>query len=166
MTTIIKPPSFLGYTDDLIGKPSIFLAGSIEQGKAVNWQKQFEEAFADEDVVIYNPRRDDWNSSWVQSIENDQFRKQVEWELSALSSAGTIAMYIDPITRSPITLIELGLYATSGKIIVCCPKGFYRKGNVDIVCEKYAIPQADNLEDLIWIVKERVGIDVQNGDKK
>lgn len=161
MTRIIKPPSFLGYTDDLIGKPSIFLAGSIEQGKATNWQKQFEEAFADEDVVIYNPRRDDWDSSWVQSIKNKQFREQVEWELNALASAGTIAMYIDPETKSPITLLELGLHATGGKLIVCCPKGFYRKGNIDIVCNKYGIPQADDLEDLIWVVKERVGVNDQ-----
>ena len=60
---------------------SVFLAGSIEMGKAENWQDKVERLLANEDIIIYNPRRDDWNSSWVQSKDNPQFREQVEWEL-------------------------------------------------------------------------------------
>ena len=48
--------------------------------------------------------------------------------------------YIDPETKSPITLMELGIHAHGSKIIImCCPDGFYRKGNVEIVCDRYAI---------------------------
>ena len=54
-------------------------------------------------------------------------------------------MYFDPETKSPISLLELGLFANSGKIHVICPEGFWRKGNVDIVCDEYNIPMYKDL---------------------
>lgn len=56
-------------------------------------------------------------------------------------------MYFDPNTKSPISLLELGLYATSNKLHVICPDGFYRKGNIEIVCDKYNIPIYENIEE-------------------
>jgi hypothetical protein len=47
-------------------------------------------------------------------------------------------MYFVPGTISPISLMELGLFAN--KCVVYCPEGFERKGNVDIVCQRYNIP--------------------------
>ena len=58
-------------------------------------------------------------------------------------------MYFDPETKSPITLLELGLYARSGKLVVCCPHGFWRRGNVDIVCDRYGVDQVKLLDTLI-----------------
>ena len=127
---------------------SVFLAGSIEMGKAENWQKYIENGFTNTDIIILNPRRDDWDSSWSQDISNDKFREQVEWELRAMERADIIVVYFDPDTRSPITLLEFGLFAKSGKLIVCCPDGFWRKGNVDIVCKKFRIEKAVNLYNL------------------
>lgn len=54
-------------------------------------------------------------------------------------------MYFDPFTKSPISLLELGLFANSGKLHVICQSPFWRKGNVDIVCAKYNIPVYENL---------------------
>jgi len=133
-------------------KFSIFLSGSIEQGKAVNWQDKICSYLEDKDIIILNPRRDDWDSSWVQSITNPQFKQQVEWELEALEKADLVVVYFDKDTKSPITLLELGLLARSGKLIVCCPKGFWRKGNVDIICERYDIQQVDSLEELVLAI--------------
>ena len=132
---------------------SIFLAGSIEMGVAENWQVRLEKGLTEEDVVIFNPRRDDWDSSWVQSIENNKFREQVTWELTALEKSNIIAMYFDPTTKSPISLLELGLFARTGKMIVCCPEGFWRKGNVDIVCHRYGVQQVKSIDELIAEVK-------------
>lgn len=56
---------------------------------------------------------------------------------------------VDPTTKAPITLLELGLFATSGKLVVCCPEGYFRKGNVDIVCRRHGIPQVETLEGLV-----------------
>jgi hypothetical protein len=86
----------------------------------------------------------------VQSADNPQFREQVEWELDALELANLVVMYLAPGTMSPISLLELGIYAANGgnKLVVCCPEGFHRKGNVDIVCERYGIEQVDSLDEL------------------
>ena len=57
---------------------SIFLAGSIEMGIAESWQEKVVQELKNEPVIILNPRRDDWDSSWEQKIDNLQFREQVE----------------------------------------------------------------------------------------
>lgn len=135
-------------------KIKIFLAGSIEMGIAEDWQKRVVDQFKEEDVIIFNPRRDNWNSSWVQSKDNLEFRLQVEWELNALEKSDYIILYLDPDTKSPISLIEMGLFAHSKKMFIVCPDGFWRKGNIDIVAERYHIPQFSNLEELITTVRE------------
>src|SRR3990167_1048140 len=133
-------------------KKYIFLAGSIEMGKAENWQEKVVRLLADTDYILLNPRRPDWDSSWVQSIDNPKFREQVEWELEAMTVADKILMYFDPNTKSPISLLELGLHAKDGSLVVVCPEGFWRKGNVDIVCHRYGIAQVDTIEEAIKLL--------------
>lgn len=132
---------------------SIFLAGSIEMGLAEDWQSMIEKELDGHNVTIYNPRRDSWDSSWVQSIHNEEFREQVEWELDHLDKSDVIVMYFDENTKSPISLLELGLYASSGKMIVYCPEGFWRKGNVDIVAQRYDITQVNSFNELLIALK-------------
>jgi len=158
---IIRPPAEIQLRGTVV-----FLAGSIEMGSAERWQDRVCQALIADDVTVLNPRRDDWDSSWVQSIEDASFRDQVDWELAGLSLANVIAMYLAPGTQSPISLLELGLYAASGKLIVCCPEGFWRKGNVDIVCQVYGVEQAKSLDDLVDRVKARLGMQEEGGSRK
>ncbi len=153
MARVLKPPAPL---DLATGERAVFLAGSIEMGSAGPWQAEVERALADLPVVILNPRRDEWDSSWAQSISNPQFRGQVEWELNGLHRADAIAMHFDPATKAPITLLELGLFATSGKGVVCCPPGYWRRGNVEVVCGRYGVPLVTDLPALIQAVRERL----------
>jgi len=94
-------------------------------------------------LTILNPRRDDCDDSWFQSIHDTQFRQQVEWEIAAQEMADVIFMYFAPDTKAPITLLELGLFARSGKLVVCCPDGYWRKGNVEVVCHRFGVPMSD-----------------------
>ena len=149
---LIKPPTLI----DTEEKPSIFLAGSIEMGTAEHWQVKVEKHFLNDDVCVLNPRRDVWDPSVKQSYYDDTFRKQVEWELEGQETADVIAMYFDPKTKSPITLMELGLFAESGKIIVCCPKGFWRKGNIEVVCFKYGIPLSTEFDIFLQEVRNKL----------
>ncbi|KAF2259106.1 hypothetical protein CC78DRAFT_592910 [Lojkania enalia] len=57
------------------------------------------------------------------------------WEMTNLDKADLIILYLHPNTISPVTLMELGRYSQSGKIIVCCPEGYHRRGNVQYLCE-------------------------------
>jgi Nucleoside 2-deoxyribosyltransferase like len=135
---------------------NVFLAGSIEMGVAEHWQKKVIDALSDKPIRFLNPRRDDWDSTWSQDIHNDQFVEQVVWELSSLELAQIVIMYFDPNTKSPISLLELGLHAKEQKLIVLCPEGFWRKGNVDVVCEYYGINQVDTFEELIDFLKKHI----------
>lgn len=156
----IKSPELYYNSNDLIG--DIFLGGSIEMGAAEQWQERLVKHFEDTSVRFLNPRRDDWDSTWVQEASNPQFSEQVNWELDALEYSDLIVFYFDPNTKSPITLMELGLVAGCGKVIVCCPDGFWRKGNVEIVCQRYDITLVHTFDDLVneigqvinyWITK-------------
>lgn len=136
----------------MVGKTTIFLAGSIEMGKAAFWQNQMcEELVKIPDRIIFNPRRPDWDSSWKQSVDEPKFVEQVEWELDYLTNAHIVLFYFDPNTIAPISLLELGLVRGRFKneIIVCCPDGYFRKGNVDIFCKQFFTPMVNSLEEML-----------------
>jgi hypothetical protein len=143
---VFLPPQNIALRDR--SKKSIFLAGSIEMGLAEDWQQQLGDWLIDKNYNVFNPRRADWDSSWIQTYEDPNFSQQVKWEMNALEKADYIIMYLDPQTKSPISLLELGLHAASKKLFVVCPDGFWRKGNVEVVCSLYDIPLFNNLEEL------------------
>ncbi|WP_114239321.1 nucleoside 2-deoxyribosyltransferase domain-containing protein [Dyella sp. C9] len=150
--TVIVSPQPLPHD----GRTKVFLAGSIDMGKAVDWQKQLIDALADTNVVILNPRRTDWNPAWKAELNDEHFAQQVNWELSALDQADVVVMYLAPGSHSPVSLMELGLHARSGKVIVLCPEGYWRKGNVDAVAARYQVEQADSMDDLLRRLRKRL----------
>jgi hypothetical protein len=132
-----------------------FLAGSIEMGQAEQWQQRIVDALSEVgDLVVLNPRRDDWDDSWEQRADDPRFSEQVSWELDMLDAADVVVMYLAPGTKSPVSLLELGLCARSGKLRVCCPEGFWRRGNVEMVCRRNRIPLFDTLDDLIMDLRQ------------
>ena len=150
---LAKAPS--GYPKDGY---KIFLGGVIDMGKGEPWHETVIEALDAYDVVILSPKRDDWDSSWEQSLEDERFVEQVEWELDAQESAD-LHLYVFASSpkeaaksKAPITLMELGLHA-SDDTLVCCPEGYFRKGNVDVVCRRYDIPVYESLDDMIDDIK-------------
>lgn len=147
---IIKAPEKIIKTR----KPVIFLAGSIEMGKADDWQTKIAKQLEKYKGTILNPRREHWDTSWKQTIANNKFRTQVEWEFSGLDKSDYIIMYFAPDSKSPISLLELGLFSKSHKIICCCPKKFWRRGNVEFICKKFKLPILDNLEQVIELLKK------------
>lgn len=166
---ILKAPSRERF---LTASTRIFLAGSIDMGDAEDWQKTIteflEEASSDKHkITIYNPRRDDWDSSWEQSIENTQFYDQVTWELDNIEKADIVLVYFSEDSKAPITLLELGKVVESDKtVIVYCPKGFYRKGNVDIVCYRKDIPVTESIDELKDSLRQVLGIDYEPDEEE
>ncbi len=137
----VQPPTRL----DKKPLRSIFLAGSINMGTAPKWQNEMAEMLSDLPIVVYNPRCDregnTFDPTLKQDISNPKFKEQVDWEMDHLEQSDIIAMYFDPHPEklSPITLLELGHHAKDHKLIVCCPDGFLRKGNVQVVCNRFGI---------------------------
>ncbi|KAF2830246.1 hypothetical protein CC86DRAFT_368074 [Ophiobolus disseminans] len=149
-STIHVPP-----TKPHITRPSIILYGAIQPEPA--WQTQLTTSLSDLPIDILDPRRADWDSTWVEDISSPVFKEQVEWEMDGAKVANVIAFYFVPGALTPVALLELGMYAASGKVLVCCPEGFYKRGNVQIVCERYGIGLVETLGELVEGARGRLG---------
>lgn len=136
----------------------IFLAGSIEMGKAEMWQDRLAKDLMNEKVILFNPRRDDWDSSWVQDpTPGTQFHQQVNWELDHIRRADMVVFYFDPETQSPITLMELGYcIGTNKPIVICCPEGYFRKGNVVIMSRLVGATPVDTYDEFLSKIKSKI----------
>ncbi|KAF2200743.1 hypothetical protein GQ43DRAFT_463727 [Delitschia confertaspora ATCC 74209] len=147
---------------------SVFLAGSIEMGKAINWQRHLSTSLSPLPITILNPRRGHWDAMAKPTPQDKTFRTQVEWELGALENASVIAFFFDKNTLSPVSLLELGLWARSGKVVVCCPEGYWKGGNVRLVCEREGVPCVTSFRELVPEVVRMLkskGLEVPEGVK-
>jgi hypothetical protein len=144
-----------------VKRTSVILYGGIQPEPA--WQTSLATSLSDLPIDILDPRRDDWDNTWVEDISFPKFKEQVEWEIEHAEVADVIVFYFPPGPKSltPVALLELGLHAGTGKAIVCCPEGFYKRGNVQIVCMKYGIDLLDSLDDLKEKVRTRLMEKVQ-----
>jgi hypothetical protein len=132
----------------------VFLGGTIDDGKSINWQSELIGELNSCDtvhpIIVYNPRRSEWPSS----DDHSEIDKQIKWELSHLERADLIVMNILGNSKSPISLMEIGLFARENKLLVFCPKDFYRYDNVRVVCGSYGVPLFETND--IDFIKERV----------
>lgn len=126
-------------------------------GNAPLWQPGFANMLCDLPIAVFNPRRDDFDSTLKQDKENEPFAEQVNWEMDYLEVCDLIALYFAPNTTSPISLLELGLHAKDKdkKLIVCCPAGYGKKGNVDIVCDRHGIPLIQTFDEFKQVIKAK-----------
>jgi hypothetical protein len=131
----------------------VFLAGTIDNGESLDWQSAVAEDLESQNtkqpIFVYNPRREKWSDG----SDHDEITKQIKWELHHLEKADLIVMNILPKSKSPISLMELGLFAKEGKVIVFCQPSFYRYDNVSVVCEEYGITLI-NTNDILVIRNE------------
>ena len=124
----------------------IFLAGTIDMGNSRDWQMELYDRFSKMDgrYILFNPRQEHWDTSRPGEMDY-----QVRWELDHLEEADMIIMYILGTSKSPISLLEMGLHARSDRMYVICEKDFYRYDNVRITCEYYGVPLYNDLENFL-----------------
>ena len=115
-------------------KISVFLAGTIDDGSSKNWQNEviseINSNISLPYLTIYNPRRDNWDKN----VTEEEQMKQIDWEQKYLKESDLIIMVLLDNSKSPISLMELGQYSNSGKLVVCCTEKFYRYNNVKWMC--------------------------------
>ena len=91
----------------------VFLAGTIDDGKSTDWQyklisylcvykddgwNDLDEDISLGDLIIYSPRRKNWDTS----ANNEEVEKQIKWEQEHLENADIIIMNILSDSKSPI----------------------------------------------------------------
>jgi len=130
---VVEAPNRLESYDDL--GITFFLAGTIDNGESLDWQKEISDYSNEIGVNVFNPRRNNWDKD----AGSKEIVRQIDWELEHMEKADYIIMNILGNSKSPISLLELGLHARDGKLIVFCPKSFYRYDNVRVTCETYGV---------------------------
>lgn len=139
---------------------SLFLGGSIEMGKAEEWQVRLIKDLGDynDNLLLMNPRRKDWDSSWVQDpTPGTKFHEQVTWELDMQNAATYCVYYFAADTMSPITLLELGLHLhDKKKIFVYANESYPRYGNVKIVCDANGIEVYESYKEMLDAIKKEL----------
>ena len=124
----------------------IFLAGTIDMGNSRDWQAEIHDRFSEMNgrYILFNPRQENWDATRPGEMDY-----QVKWELDHLEDADMIIMYILGTSKSPISLLEMGLHAKSGKMSVICERDFYRYDNVRITCDYYGVPLYKDLDSFL-----------------
>ncbi|KAI1122621.1 hypothetical protein F5Y10DRAFT_253635 [Nemania abortiva] len=149
---VIKAPS----REPPLGAKKVFLAGTTNPTGDGDWRESLIASLADQPLTIYNPLRLDWDSTWREDISFGPYREQVEWELDMQEAADVIVVYFHPATKAPVSLLELGLCASSGKAVVVCPEGYWKRGNVQIVCTRYNVEMVGDVDGLKNAITRRL----------
>ena len=137
MTKVVVAPNDIS-TDDY----SVFLAGAIDMGEAVDWQAQVIAKLAGLDgLTLVNPRREQFTP--------DTLDEQIRWELEALERVDAILMWFPMNAKAPISFFEAGLYMQSRKLLIGAEPGFYRRRNLELTCARYGVRRFDDLFDMV-----------------
>lgn len=135
----------IGYT--------VFLAGTIDNGYSNNWQDDLCSKL-DGDILVCNPRREHWNEN--ASVKELQY--QIAWEQQHLHISDLIVMVLLDDSKSPISLMELGEFCSSRKMIVFCTPKFYRYWNVKDLCLRKGIHmyETNDIDKITEIIMKRI----------
>lgn len=143
---------------------SVFLSGATK----TNWRETFLTILASKlpsttqphppypSITVYDPTQPLWAADWREDLADGRFGTQVAWELDRLDAAAVVAVFFERASESPVSLLEFGLCAHSGRAVVGCGRGYWKRGNVEAVCLRYGVPMADDLDGLVALVLDRL----------
>ncbi|AMQ66002.1 hypothetical protein AAY80_105 [Stenotrophomonas phage vB_SmaS-DLP_6] len=146
------------------GTISVFLAGVIDMGNSHDWQAELLASYEKSTVTtFYNPRRKDWDSGWKQTLDEDQFVDQVNWEMDGIEQADFVFMYIAKDSQAPISLLEFGFIVATKpeKLIVCVEEGYWRRGNIEVMCNRYGVELHPDFNGAKYELSNRIAQRVQ-----
>ena len=129
------------------GNQSLFLAGSMAINVINNWRQDVVNQL-DDGYHLFDPTNNNHDK-----LNDIQMTKHIKWELDALKMADKIILNFLPYAKSPISLVELGMYVSTNKLIVICPKEFYQSRYVHVLCEQYDTPLFQNINDALSILR-------------
>lgn len=135
---------------------SIFLAGTTSATGEPDWRATLIAGLASHNVTIFNPKRDDWDSTWTEDFSDPRWAEQIQWELDMQDAADVIVVFFHGVTAAPIALAELGMSTRTGKTVACALDGYSKRGYVEAVCRKYMAPFVRSEEDLRWVVVDKL----------
>ena len=143
----VTPPSLFVPRSGL----KIFLAGSIGNGDAPDWQNDIssyiEKNWTEEDITIYNPRRP---GEFLPEMESEH----AAWTMSMISLADFILLYLTGDSGSPISTLELGMFIGDPRLFLSINDDYIRKEVVEYHYNVFGIGQLyDNPKSCVEAMK-------------
>lgn len=132
------------------GERSIFLAGGIIDTK-YDWQQEMIERLSDTDLVVLNPRRNDFPKDDPYATTH-----QIKWENDHLEKATYVLFWFPAEAPCMTSLFELGTWSKAGKpLFVGIEPGYIKKGGIEkqMALVRSEVPIVYNLEDLELMIK-------------
>lgn len=145
----------------------IYLAGSQDLNLAGNndWQMKMATAtvaltegttaisvFKGHQWIFINPKMAPQMNPEI-SLANPEYVNKKNWEMDMANAADGIFLNFLKKSVSPLPLFEFGLFASSGKLIVRCPEGYYQYSQVALTCQRMGItllPTKATVKDVLW----------------
>ncbi len=124
-------------------KPSIFLAGSMAIGDRMNWRTRAINTF-EKRYHLFDP-----TNVHHADLNDSEMSKHIKWEWEALKHSDAILFNFNAESKSPISLLELGMYIRSEKIVVVCPKEFYQSHYIETLCSEEQVPLFQSIEEVL-----------------
>lgn len=124
-------------------KECIFLAGSMAKEPEVNWRQTVIDNL-EENYHFLDPTNSNHNS-----LSDAEMHEHVMWEFEGMRIADYILINFISDSLSPISLVELGLHTATDKLIVVCPKEFYKWSYIETLCKEHNTPIFNRLEEVI-----------------
>ncbi|KZZ97319.1 hypothetical protein AAL_03283 [Moelleriella libera RCEF 2490] len=137
------------------GRLSFFLAGTMSPDSQIGWRPVLiDETFSDLPITVFDPTRLDWDETWREDFSDARWVEQIQWELDMQELADVVVVFLGDTSVAPISMLELGLNAKSGKVLVCAMPRFAKRGNVEAICARYHVPLVSCVEDLQSAIKD------------
>lgn len=128
---------------------SYFLAGAIDMGAAVDWQKLAIEYFSELRCVLFNPRR-------ATPFTPDMLDEQVEWELDAMKVVDTVLMWFPKDSKAPVAMLETGFLLPTGKLVLGAEEGYYRRRNLELTAQRFNVVCHATLSETLYAARDRM----------
>lgn len=116
-----------------------FLAGSMDLQLEKPWRQSLIKELP-ESIHVFDPTCMNHGS-----LNEEEMRKHIQWELDAMELADRILLNFLPNASSPISMVEMGLYTMTDKLIVVCPKEFHSYRYIKQLCKNYTTPFFEDL---------------------
>ncbi len=136
--------------------PSVYLSGPVEPGRSESWQLKMIRHLEHLPVTIFDPRGDHLDAMQEAGLEDVNSAAQIRWQNENLERADVVAAYFGPNSAPSSAFLEVGLTATTNKLIIGCPPSFQLFGRLKIVCEHHNVLLVDTFEELAEKVADKL----------
>lgn len=141
----IEAPNEFVYKNYDVDVYSFFLAGGISN--CPDWQKDVVNLLSDENLIILNPRRSNYDFK-----DSSLAEEQIKWEWYHLDLADHIPFWFPAASLCPIALYELGTHTPNYKIpVIGIEPGYAREEDIRIQTQLVdtSIPITNSFEEFV-----------------